>query len=230
MGPPAAAPADSIPSVEPLTTTDRTRIKRQPDRGRDDRALAYEILDEGLVAHVGFVRDGQPFVIPMAYGRDGDRLLLHGAKASRLLRTTGGGVPVCVTVTLLDGLVLARSTFHHSMNYRSVVIVGEARRVEGDEERSRCLDVLVDHIVAGRTAEARGPNRVELKQTDVLALPIDEASVKLRAGGPKDDPEDLDLPIWAGVVPLTLTRGEPIADAGLDAAVPLPVSIADPGA
>ena len=210
--------------LPPLSTTDRTRVKRQPDRSRDDRALAYEILDEGLVAHVGIVVDGQPFVIPMAYGRDGDRLLLHGAKASRLLRTSGGGVPVCVTVTLLDGLVLARSTFHHSMNYRSVVVIGEARRVEGDDERSRCLDVLVEHIVPGRTAEARGPNRVELRQTDVLALAIDEASVKLRTGGPKDDPEDLDLPIWAGVVPLTLTRGEPIADDGIDG-LPLPMAL-----
>ena len=134
-------------------------------------------------------------------------------------------MPVCVTVTLLDGLVLARSTFHHSMNYRSVVVIGEARRVEGDDERSRCLDVLVEHIVRGRTAEARGPNRVELRQTDVLALAIDEASVKLRTGGPKDDPEDLDLPVWAGVVPLTLARGEPIADDGIDGSLPLPVAV-----
>jgi len=214
-----------VTDLPPLSTTDRTRVKRQPDRSRDDRALAYEILDEGLVAHVGIVVDGQPFVIPMAYGRDGDRLLLHGAKASRLLRTSGGGVPVCVTVTLLDGLVLARSTFHHSMNYRSVVVIGEARRVEGDDERSRCLDVLVEHIVRGRTAEARGPNRVELRQTDVLTLAIDEASVKLRTGGPKDDPEDLDLPVWAGVVPLTLARGEPIADDGIDGSLPLPVAV-----
>ena len=207
--------------MKPLTTTDRTRVKRQPDRSRDDRALAYEILDEGRVAHVWFAQDGHPFVIPMVYGRDGDRLLLHGAKASRLIRTTGGGVPVCVTVTILDGLVLARSTFHHSMNYRSVVIMGEATRVEGDEERCRTLDVLVDHILPGRSGEARGPNRVELRQTDVLVVPIDEASVKLRTGGPKDDPEDMDLPIWAGVLPLTLTAGAPIPDEGA-AELPLP--------
>ena len=210
--------------MKPLSTTDRTRVKRQPDRSRDDRALAYDILDEGRVAHVGFVHDGSPFVIPMAYGRDGDRLLLHGAKASRLIRTTGGGVQVCVTVTLLDGLVLARSTFHHSMNYRSVVVIGEARSVEGDEERARCLDVLVDHIVPVRTTEARGPNRVELRQTDVLALPIDEASVKLRTGGPKDDPEDMELDVWAGVVPLTLTPGVPIPDDGVDG-LPLPAAL-----
>jgi nitroimidazol reductase NimA-like FMN-containing flavoprotein (pyridoxamine 5'-phosphate oxidase superfamily) len=215
-----------VTDLTPLTTTDRTRVKRQPDRSRDDRALAYEILDEGLVAHVGFAQEGQPFVIPMAYGRDGDRLLLHGAKASRLIRTTGGGVPVCVTVTLLDGLVLARSTFHHSMNYRSVVIVGEARRVEGDDERRRALDVLTDHIVPGRTAEARVPNRVELRQTDVLALPIDEASVKLRTGGPKDEPEDMDLPVWAGVLPLALTAGAPVPDDGIDPTLPLPAALA----
>jgi nitroimidazol reductase NimA-like FMN-containing flavoprotein (pyridoxamine 5'-phosphate oxidase superfamily) len=173
---------------------------------------------------VGFAQDGSPFVIPMVYGRDGDQLLLHGAKASRLIRTTGGGVPVCVTVTLLDGLVLARSTFHHSMNYRSVVIMGEARKVEDEAERGRCLDVLVDHIVPGRSAEARGPNRVELRQTEVLAVPIDEASVKLRTGGPKDDPDDLGLPIWAGVVPLTVTAGAPIPDDGVDG-LPLPQSI-----
>jgi nitroimidazol reductase NimA-like FMN-containing flavoprotein (pyridoxamine 5'-phosphate oxidase superfamily) len=211
--------------LKPLTTTDRTRVKRQPDRARDDRALAYEILDEGRVAHVGFVQDGHPFVIPMAYGRDGDRLLIHGAKASRLVRTTGGGVPVCVTVTLLDGLVLARSTFHHSMNYRSVVVVGEARPVEDDAEKGRCLDVLVDHIVPGRSAEARGPNRVELRQTEVLVLPIDEASVKLRTGGPKDDDEDLDLDVWAGVVPLRMTAGAPEVDDGVDASLPLPVAL-----
>jgi nitroimidazol reductase NimA-like FMN-containing flavoprotein (pyridoxamine 5'-phosphate oxidase superfamily) len=211
--------------LEPLTTTDRTRIKRQPDRGSVERALAYEILDEARVAHVGFVHDGHPFVIPMAYGRDGDQLLLHGAKASRLLRTTGGGVPVCVTVTLLDGLVLARSTFHHSMNYRSVVVLGEARAVEGEEERCRALEVLTDHIVPGRSAEARGPNRVELRQTEVLAVPIDEASVKLRTGGPKDEPEDMDLPVWAGVVPLTLTAGAPEPDHDLDPALPLPMAV-----
>jgi nitroimidazol reductase NimA-like FMN-containing flavoprotein (pyridoxamine 5'-phosphate oxidase superfamily) len=210
--------------VKPLTTTDRTRVKRQPDRSRDDRALAYEILDEGRVAHVGFAVDGNPFVIPMVYGRDDDQLLLHGAKASRMLRTTGGGVPVCVTVTLLDGLVLARSTFHHSMNYRSVVIMGEARKVEDEEERCRCLDVLTDHIVPGRSAEARRPNRVELRQTEILVLPIDEASVKLRTGGPKDEPEDMDLPVWAGVVPLTLTAGAPIADDGVDG-LPLPAAL-----
>jgi nitroimidazol reductase NimA-like FMN-containing flavoprotein (pyridoxamine 5'-phosphate oxidase superfamily) len=211
--------------VKPLTTTDRTRVKRQPDRSRDDRFLAYEILDEGRVAHVGFAVDGSPFVIPMVYGRDDDRLLLHGAKASRLVRTTGGGVPVCVTVTLLDGLVLARSTFHHSMNYRSVVVMGEAHRVEDDDERCRCLDVLTDHIVPGRSAEARGPNRVELRQTEILVLPIDEASVKLRTGGPKDDPEDMDLPVWAGVVPLTLTAGAPIADEGVDPGWELPAAL-----
>jgi nitroimidazol reductase NimA-like FMN-containing flavoprotein (pyridoxamine 5'-phosphate oxidase superfamily) len=201
-----------VTELPPLTTTDRTRVKRQPDRSRDDRAMAYAILDEGRVAHVGFAPDGQPFVIPMAYGRDGDRLLLHGAKASRLIRTTGGGVPVCVTVTLLDGLVLARSTFHHSMNYRSVVLLGQATRVEGDEAKTRALEAFTDKLVPGRWPEVRWPSRKELKATHVLSLPIDEASAKVRTGGPVDDEPDYALEVWAGVVPLSLTASDPIPD------------------
>ena len=221
-------PADDAGSVTEEAArpaTDRTRVRRLPKRGRYDRASLDAVLDAGVIAHVGWTGDdGQPYATPTIAWRLGDRLYWHGSSASRMLRATGGGVPVCVTVTLLDGLVLARSTFHHSMNYRSVVVLGEARRVEDEEERCRCLDVLVDHILAGRSAEARGPNRVELRQTDVLVLPIDEASVKLRTGGTKDDPEDMDLPIWAGVVPLTVTAGDPIPDEGVDG-LPLPIAL-----
>jgi len=213
----------------PLTTTDRTRVRRAPARATDDRAEAYAILDEGRVAHVGFVDQGAPVVIPMAYGRDGDRLLLHAARASRLARTLAGGAPVCVTVTLLDGMVLARSSFHHSMNYRSVAVLGTARPVEGEAEQRAALDVLVDHLVPERSREARAPNRVELRQTMVLALPIEEASVKRRAGGPIDDPEDLGLGVWAGTVPLRLVAGpaEPAPDVAAEARPPAALRVWD---
>ncbi len=212
--------------LPPLTTTDRTTVRRAPARATDDRAEAYAILDEGRVAHVGFVSDGSPVVIPLAYGRDGDRLLLHAARASRLARTLAGGAPVCVTVTLLDAMVLARSTFHHSMNYRSVAILGTATAIEGEEEQRRALDVLVDHLVPGRAAEARPPNRAELRQTMVLALPIEEASVKRRTGGPIDDPEDLGLAVWCGVVPLRAIAGRPEPAGDLLPGSPLPVALA----
>jgi nitroimidazol reductase NimA-like FMN-containing flavoprotein (pyridoxamine 5'-phosphate oxidase superfamily) len=213
------------PPLAALTTTGRSTIKRQPDRGSDERAAAYAILDEGLIAHVGFSVDGQPFVIPMAYGRDGDRLILHGSVASRLMRTLSGGVPVCVTVTHLDALVLARSAFHHSMNYRSVVVFGEAQRVDDPDEIVDALDALVEHLVPGRAAEVRDSNRVELRQTVVLTLPIDDASVKSRTGGPNDDPEDLDLDVWAGVLPLATSTGTPLADAGSEER-PVPATVA----
>ena len=201
--------------------TDATTVKRLPARASYERDEAYAILDEGLLAHVGIAVDGQPFVIPMAYGRDGDRLLLHGSVASRLLRTLDAGARVCVTVTIVDGLVLARSQFHHSMNYRSVVVLGTATRLRDPAAAAAGLERIVDHIVPGRTAEARPGNDAELRQTTVLELPIEEASVKRRTGGPIDDDADMDLPVWAGVVPLRLTTGEPEPDNDL----PLPPSL-----
>jgi hypothetical protein len=192
--------------------SDRTAVRRLPERGSYDAEQAYAILDEGLVAHVGLAGDRGPVVIPMLYARDGDRLLLHGSPASRLLRTAASGVDVCVTVTLIDGLVLARSAFHHSMNYRSVVVFGQASRVHDLDERRAALDVLVEALVPGRTAEARSPNEKELRGTLVLALPLDELSVKVRTGGPVDEPEDYDLDVWAGVLPLPVTPGQPVPD------------------
>lgn len=201
--------------------SDRSTVRRAAARGRYDRAAVHAVLDEGLVAHVGISVDGQPYVIPMAYGRDGDRLLLHGSVASRLMRGLADGAPACATVTLLDGLVMARSTFHHSMNYRSVVVLGTARRVEDPDDASDALDRFVDHLVPGRTGEVRPSTAVEVRQTAVLEMSIEEASVKIRAGGPIDDEADLELPVWAGIVPLGVAVGEPIA---ADDAAHLPVS------
>jgi uncharacterized protein len=194
------------------TVSERTRVKRLPKRGAYDRATIDAILDEALICHLGFVVDGAPVVIPTIHWREGDQLYFHGSAASRMLRTLREGVDACVTVTLLDGLVLARSAFHHSMNYRSVVVFGNARVVEDREEKLRALDRLVEHIIPGRSAIVRGPNESELRQTLVLALPIAEASAKIRTGGPIDDAEDYALPVWAGVVPITLTKGQPIKD------------------
>lgn len=202
-----------------IPVTDRTRVRRLPKRGAYDTATVHAILDEALLCHVGFVVDGAPVVIPTIHWRDGDTLYFHGSAASRMLRTLRGGVEACVTVTLLDGLVLARSAFHHSMNYRSVVVFGTAREVNG-EEKLRALDSLVEHVVRGRSKEVRPGNDVELKQTLVLAMPIEEASAKIRTGGPVDDEEDYGLPVWAGVLPLRLTPGEPIPDTGVAGEVP----------
>ncbi|HEX4529376.1 MAG TPA: pyridoxamine 5'-phosphate oxidase family protein [Acidimicrobiia bacterium] len=198
---------------EGLRETSRTKLRRRADRGSFDRALAHAILDEALVAHVGFVVDGRPAVLPMTYGRVDDTLYLHGPVGNGMLRAASGA-DVCVTVTLLDGLVLARAAMHHSMNYRCVVLYGRAERVDGEAEKRRAFDAVVEHSVAGRSAVARPANDLELRKTLVLRLPIDEASVKVRAGGPVDDPEDLGLPVWAGVVPVRLERGEPVADPG----------------
>ena len=195
-----------------LSVTDRTRLRRLPKRGVFDRDAIYRILDEGFVCHVGFVVDGQPYAIPTGYARVGDSVYLHGSAASRMLRSLRDGVEACVTVTLLDGLVIARSAFHHSMNYRSAVIFGTAREVTDREEKLRALDALVEHVLAGRSTEARPANEKELRQTMVLALPIEEASAKVRTGGPIDDDEDYDLPVWAGVVPVGLAYGEPVDD------------------
>ena len=194
------------------TPTQRTRVRRLPSRASYDRVTMHAILDEGLVCHLGFVHDGQPFVLPTTYARVEDAIYLHGSAASRMLRGLRDGIPVCATVTLLDGLVLARSAFHHSMNYRSVVILGVATEVTGSAERLRALEAIVEHVAPGRWAQVRPPNDRELKATMVLRLPIVEASAKIRTGPPLDDAEDLGWPCWAGHVPLRLVALEPVPD------------------
>ena len=201
--------------MDAYTPTGRTQVRRLPKRGVYDKAEVYSILDAGYVCHVGFVADGQPCVMPTGYARAGDRLYIHGSPASRMLRALEGGADVCVTVTLLDGFVLARSAFHHSMNYRSVVVFGRARLVTDPGEKVEALRAFTDHVVPGRWAEVRQPNEGELKATKVLALPLDEASAKVRTGPPIDDEEDYSLPVWAGVVPVRMEVGEPVADARL---------------
>ena len=198
------------PSV--LAVTDRTRIKRLPKRGVFDRGAVYRILDEGFVCHVAFAVDGQPYAIPTGYARVGDAIYLHGSAASRMLRSLSAGLSVCVTVTLVDGLVLARSAFHHSVNYRSVVILGQARLVTDPDEKAAALRAFTNHIVPGRWEEVRPVTAQELLGTSVLVLPIEEASAKIRTGPPVDDEEDLEWPVWAGVVPLALQSGDPIPD------------------
>ena len=187
--------------------TERTTLRRRPARGAYDRATVHAILDEALVCHLGFAVDGQPFVLPTMFARDGERLFVHGAAASRMLNTLAGGVPVCVTVSLFDGLVLARSAFHHSMNYRSVVVLGSAREVTDRDEKLRAMAMLVDKVSPGRSRVARAPNEKEARATKVLALGLDEVSAKIRVGGVLDDAEDMALPVWAGVVPLALRAG-----------------------
>ena len=202
--------------------TQRTRVVREPQRAVYDRAAAYKILDEGFICHVGFVVDGQPFVIPTGYGRSGDNLYIHGSAASRMLRNLDKGVDVCVTVTLLDGIVLARSIFNHSMNYRSVVVLGTAVAVQDPEEKLKALRALSEHILPGRWAESRQPNEKELKATLVMRLPIEEFSAKVRQGPPIDDEEDYSFPTWAGVIPLEMVPGTPIDDPKLDGGRPVP--------
>ena len=192
--------------------TAHTRLVREPDRAVYDRAAVYKILDEGFICHVGFVVDGQPFVIPTGYGRLGDDLYIHGSAASRMLRNLDQGVAVCVTVTLLDGLVLARSIFNHSMNYRSVVVLGTAVAVTDPVEKLEALRRLSEHILPGRWAESRQPNEKEIKATLVMRLPIAEFSAKVRQGDPVDDEVDYAFPTWAGVIPLELVAGEPVDD------------------
>jgi nitroimidazol reductase NimA-like FMN-containing flavoprotein (pyridoxamine 5'-phosphate oxidase superfamily) len=199
---------------QPYTPTPRTRLVREAERAVYDREAAYRILDEGFLCHVGFVADGQPFVIPTSYGRKDASLYIHGSAASRMLRQMQmkDGVPVCVTVTLLDGLVLARSLFNHSMNYRSVVVLGKATLVDDAEEKIAALRLLSEHILPGRWADARQPNERELKATSVLRLPIEEYSAKVRVGPPVDDEEDYSFPTWAGVIPLEMKASAPIDD------------------
>jgi uncharacterized protein len=200
--------------------TTRTTVKRHPERGDYDRDVIDAILDEALMCHLGFVVDGQPFVIPTIHARDGDVLYIHGSPGSRMLRTAKTGVDICVTATLLDGLVLARSVYNHSMNYRSVVVLGRAHEVTDPDEKLRAMQCVVEHVVKGRWNDARQPNEGELKGTTILSLPLDEASAKIRSGPPVDDEDDLALPVWAGIVPLRLEPSEPTAADGVDGPPP----------
>lgn len=207
---------------QPYTPTPRTRVVREAHRAVYDRETVYRILDEGFLCHVGFVADGQPFVIPTSYARKDANLYIHGSAASRMLRNLKESVPVCITVTLLDGLVLARSLFNHSMNYRSVVVLGKATLVDDPAEKLDALRALSEHILPGRWADARQPNERELKQTSVLRLPIEEFSAKVRVGPAIDDEEDYSFPTWAGVIPLEMIAGSPIEDSQLDPAQKVP--------
>ena len=202
--------------------TARTRVVREPDRAVYDRETVYRILDEGFLCHVGFTVDSQPFVIPTSYGRKDANLYIHGSAASRMLRQMKEGVPVCITVTLLDGLVLARSVFNHSMNYRSVVILGKASLVDDAEEKMAALRVLSEHILPGRWDDTRQPNERELKATSVLRVPVEEYSAKVRTGPPIDDPEDYSFPTWAGVLPLKIIASAPVKDPQLEAEREIP--------
>jgi nitroimidazol reductase NimA-like FMN-containing flavoprotein (pyridoxamine 5'-phosphate oxidase superfamily) len=197
---------------------------RRPDRASYEREAVYAVLDEGLLAHVGFMQDDRPIVVPMVYGRDGDRLYIHGAKAARFAKLMGPGVPVCITVTLIDGLVVARSAFHCSMNYRSVVIHGTARLVTDPAEAERAVTSVTDHLLPGRWAESRPMTEKELRATAVLRVEIDAASMKSRSGAPIDDEEDYALPIWAGVIPLRQEAGQPEADDRVQEGVEVPAS------
>jgi uncharacterized protein len=209
------------------TRTERTRVRRLPKRGNYDRDTINAILDEAFICHVGFVADGQPYVIPTGFARIGNDLYLHGSAASRMLRNLARGVEVCVTVTLIDGLVLARSAFHHSVNYRSVVILGKAVLVKDTDEKNKALKAFTEHVIPGRWAEIRWPNEIELKATSVLKLPIDEASAKVRTGRPIDDQEDYSMSVWAGVLPLAVTKGDPVADERLPEGCSVPGYVRD---
>jgi nitroimidazol reductase NimA-like FMN-containing flavoprotein (pyridoxamine 5'-phosphate oxidase superfamily) len=202
--------------------TERTTLKRLPKRGVYDRELVYRILDEGFICHVSFAVEGQPFVIPTGYARVGDQFYIHGSQVSRMLRTLSSGIDVCVAVTLVDGLVLARSAFHHSINYRSVVIFGRATRVEEREAKFAALFAFSEQVIPGRWNEVREPTEQELKATTVLALPLLEVSAKVRTGPPIDDEEDYALNVWAGVLPLKLVAGEPTSDPRLPESIEPP--------
>jgi uncharacterized protein len=211
--------------MDQIPPTDRTTLRRLPNRGVQDLSSIHTILDEGLICHVGFVERGQPFVIPTIHVRVGDNLYLHGSAASRMLKTLDQGVEVCVTVTLVDGLVLARSAFHHSMNYRSVMLFGTASAVESPADKVRILQALSEHLIPGRWQDVRKPTPAELKGTLVLSLPITEASAKVRIGPPMDDESDYELPVWAGVLPLKVTAGAPVPDPRLQPDVLPPVHV-----
>jgi uncharacterized protein len=227
-GAPEASPGGAARGngAAPATpATQRVRVRRNPKRGDYDRATIDAVLDEALICHLGFVHDGQPFVIPTLHARVGDEVLIHGSAASRAFRTLAGGAPVCLTATLVDGLVLARSAFHHSMNYRSVVLLGHATLVEGVEEKTAALEAFTNKLVPGRWDAVRWPTRQELKGTKVLSLPIDESSAKVRTGPPIDDDEDYALDTWAGVVPLALTPSAVEPDPQLRDGIPVPAHV-----
>lgn len=213
--------------LDPFVPTERTQVHRHPERAVYERDVVYSILDEALFCHVAYIEDGHPKVIPTIHVRVGDTLYIHGSTASRALRALKDGTDACIAVTLLDGLVLARSGFHHSMNYRSVMIYGMAREVIDPEEKLVAQAALVDQVVSGRSQDTRLPNESELKQTTILAIPLDEASAKVRTGPPKDEEEDYDLPIWAGVLPLKLTPQAPIDDPRLTPGLEPPENVTD---
>jgi nitroimidazol reductase NimA-like FMN-containing flavoprotein (pyridoxamine 5'-phosphate oxidase superfamily) len=206
-------------------STDRVRIRRSPERGVYDEQAVHAILDAAMVCHLGYVADGQPYVVPTLYGRDGSRVIVHGSSASRAMRT-GATMPVCVTVTHLDGIVLARSLFHHSANYRSVVVLGQASLIDDAQEKVAGLRVLTEHVVPGRWDEARAPNDKELRATTLLALDLAESSAKVRTGPPEDEAEDLGLDVWAGELPLEVVAGTPLPEPALAAGIDVPPSVA----
>jgi nitroimidazol reductase NimA-like FMN-containing flavoprotein (pyridoxamine 5'-phosphate oxidase superfamily) len=214
---------DDTPTARPAS--ERTRVRRMHNRGAYDRETIHAILDAGLLCHVGYVVDGQPYVTPTAHWREGDHVYWHGSSASRALRTQVTGIDVCLTVSLLDGLVLARSGFHHSLNYRSVMALGRAELVDEPEAKLRALHAFTERVVPGRWDEIRPPTVQEMKATTILRLPLDEASAKVRVGQPVDDDEDYALPVWAGVLPLFQVTGAPIADPKLHAGTPVPPAI-----
>lgn len=212
---------DSVPASE------RTRVVREAHRAVYDREVIYKILDEALVCHIGFAVEGQPFVIPTMFARVGDTLYIHGSAASRMLRTLTAGALACVTVTLLDGLVLARSIFNHSMNYRSVVALGQATLIDDPAEKLRALQAFAEKLIPGRWDDVRQPNEKELKATHILNLPLTEVSAKVRTGGVEDDAEDYSVPVWAGIIPLRLVADPPLRDDRCDATLPTPAYASD---
>ena len=207
--------------------TARNKVKRMPERGHYDAATIYPIVDAALICHVGFVLEDQPFVIPTLHARQDDTILLHGAKGSRLLRHIQSGGTVCITITHVDGIVLARSVFHHSINYRSAVLFGKGSVIEDEQAKLQALEAFTERLIPGRWQDARTPNAVEVKQTTVIAVQIESASAKLRTGPPGDEAEDYDLPVWAGVLPLRQIAGAPLADPQLRPGVELPDYIRD---
>jgi uncharacterized protein len=222
----APEPAPHV-AASPLAPSDRVRLRRKRERGRHDRATIDAILDEALIAHLGIADEhGQPYVIPTLHARSGDLVYLHGSTASRALRALRDGAPACLTVSLLDGIVLARAVMHHSANYRSVMLLGEARPVGEQDEKLAALEAIVEHIAPGRWAEARQPSENELKATSVLALPIEEASAKVRSGGPVDEEPDYELPVWAGVIPICSEARAAVPDARVPAGIAMPATVA----
>jgi uncharacterized protein len=216
---------DGVSGDDPGAPTERTRLGRHPERGRHDRATVDAILDEALFCHLGFLDRGQPIVIPTIHARMGDQVYVHGSTGSRAMRAVSPGAPVCLTVTILDGLVLARSAFNHSMNYRSVMVLGTAREVTDPDEKLAAMRAVVEHVARGRWDEVRVPTRKEVAATTIVALGLEEASAKVRTGPPHDDEEDLGLPVWAGELPIALAAGDPTPDPTLGTALPVSASV-----